>query len=36
MKDQAMQETVDRIIDQYSGEERHLLAVLQDIQGKYT
>lgn len=35
MKEQAMQETVDRIIDQYGGEERQLLAVLQDIQGKY-
>lgn len=30
-----MQETVDRIIDQYGGEPQHLLAVLQDIQGKY-
>jgi NADH-quinone oxidoreductase subunit E len=35
MKEQAMQETVDRIIDQYGGEERQLLAVLQDIQGKF-
>lgn len=35
MKENAMQETVDRIIDQYGGEERHLLAVLQDIQGKF-
>ncbi|MDY0005163.1 MAG: NAD(P)H-dependent oxidoreductase subunit E [Polyangia bacterium] len=30
-----MQETVDHIIDQYGGQEQHLLAVLQDIQGKF-
>ncbi len=30
-----MQETVDNIIDQYGAEERHLLAVLQDIQSEY-
>lgn len=30
-----MQEAVDKIIDQYGAEERHLLAVLQDIQGQF-
>jgi NADH-quinone oxidoreductase subunit E len=30
-----MQETVDKIIDQYQGAPRHLLAVLQDIQAEY-
>lgn len=35
MKNMAMQDTVDRIIDQYNGDEQHLLAVLQDIQGAF-
>ncbi len=30
-----MQEVVDKIIEQYGAEERHLLAVLQDIQAQY-
>ena len=30
-----MQDAVDKIIDEYGAEERHLLAVLQDIQGQY-
>jgi NADH-quinone oxidoreductase subunit E len=35
MKGDVMNQTVDQIIDRYGGQERHLLAVLQDIQGEY-